>query len=701
MMIYTRSSSVTSSGDIENVISPGSSLDVVCDLNSFLDEQVSPAHDDIVKSIEIIQSSQEDISSHTVIHFACLNLVAFLDGLLERKEADRHLETGGNGMQTLSLLLTSSFMTELFERRRAANSMVIEGSQYSIPANCLDVLLAKICDTIVFLSGQEPSEVVEFEQSSLTQELALSNYMNSQTHKGQTIQAISQLPLRWYETVGVIGADSVSEAARRAVFILLFGVYVFRPRITDSLSQTILPSYVQTALQKYVSRLLPRDMDSLISYRGSHVEVIREDIMSRFQYSLLLNLLSLDIVQEQSSIFGSSFGPATLDVLKDLISTVVSSSELGSVLNGELYDCLSDAQYRLLRWGLVAPWIWLLWGNDKLSANLVQGITATWLHDLAHQKDVEEAVEFAPATALDVFLSLLPPGSSITHALLFKLSWATSYVCRSYLNKMAEPQLSRTCQELLLLLPELSWDEVDSATRREITELILKICLKRDFKCSISDGKLSSIMHKAAESIARLILHPWTFIQSPDPTSDQPVKAILNMFILFYAVNLLPNYTNSIIPPLLQHLITLLTSPTQWTSGARHAAVTLLACLCTLHPQTIFIVSVYESMLAQASSDDQIFAGLFLTRKSYLNRIDRESAAIASNICNQGLKKIQDPLLLFRLWDYLRDALLLILQVTNDSLIPQVLLSKIFSTICVALVTILSNIPASYGISSR
>ncbi|KAJ3554696.1 hypothetical protein NM688_g2967 [Phlebia brevispora] len=287
--------------------------------------------------------------------------------------------------RALCSLLRVECLQRLFLLRQifhaiAARDSQNGGTKYSIVC-WVDIILSRLGDVVMAIVAQGAND--------LRYETATCNAFSK--HKEEiSLYAALQLPHNWADTLAVISSEFASPAASRLAVRLAFAAYVlqFKLAANDPTEEPVWPTtgpdpeYVLKYLRLYVHRNVRHDQS------------LREEacIGERTTYAMVLSLYAVSDTLRPTHV-SCPLRPHTAATLLSFIGCVM-GYEQTNTQNSSIYMTQEPdiAQWIVLRWSEVIPWMWTVWNDERIvDYNVIESTTQLWL---SHINTYQSAADY-------------------------------------------------------------------------------------------------------------------------------------------------------------------------------------------------------------------------------------------------------------------------------------------------------------------
>ncbi|KAI0704934.1 hypothetical protein BC835DRAFT_1315820 [Cytidiella melzeri] len=212
-----------------------------------------------------------------------------------------------------------------------------------------------------------------------------SRYRTLSEHREErALQAALQLPHTLPQVMSTIGSTHASAAAIRLAVRIMFSAIILQSPVG-------------------VNRLWPfpcahSTLQTFICERGLDIALPDHDVQALEDRTTIAMAISMFATFDCSELdqSPSPFRPHMLaTVLRQIECVLVcSETESQSLTSAEPLRHLDPAQKVLICWGMVVPWCWVAWSDERIvDYNVIQLLTTTWLFHLGDFAQVERTWE--------------------------------------------------------------------------------------------------------------------------------------------------------------------------------------------------------------------------------------------------------------------------------------------------------------------
>ncbi|KAK7463728.1 hypothetical protein VKT23_005665 [Stygiomarasmius scandens] len=538
---------------------------------------------------------------------------------------------------------------------------------------CVDILLVKLAEATVVIAGGFPTP------DPLPETLRLQR-------EDDTLRASSQLPDEWKALPVSLGSGRLSSAAKRLCIKLLFAAYIIGPFLdpmTDPWNDSFNLQLADFA-RAMDDCVLQESIDGL--FRDALV------IQKRLVYAMMLSLFCA--TDQQMHCNSSPLRPRTFGSLLELLQVILGPGE-SAELEATAYP--DAAQRILLKWGNVVPWSWKTWSDLRIAgSDCIVRLTASWLYSSC------------PDIIDSVLVDYEQPASD---AILRVLRHCFSSIYRENGQTGLQTMLLPVCQATASLLRFQATNNsvYDCTQRQELGRHLLGIFV-------FLDSDESAICTKIGILESLILLQQGGALQNAVTTlcgvtnKDDRFKFTARLDDVVFRSR--KRVTSGQMFDMEDVRITTCFLTLVWYNGAakyipRQSFVFLLESLVkhldeddfdTLRGSVMTALSVLgrDRNARTRESEDEILWKLFVT-SSHSNLA--VAASFAHYILVSGCTS--DPLRCAEAWDYLRDALTMIMRhnYTEEEEVAALLSCDL---ICVALLTLIQSslLPVQFILSS-
>ncbi|KZT06838.1 uncharacterized protein LAESUDRAFT_139739 [Laetiporus sulphureus 93-53] len=522
----------------------------------------------------------------------------------------------------------------------------------------------------------------------------------------------------------MISAEYASPAAARLALRLTFGVYVMGPQLVGStlLQETSQRAGLMKSLRAYIDHTI--NTKAMKTKQYQHQEPADLDIHARECCAMFLCLFSVVSCAEDTEV-DAQFLPHTHAALLRLIASVICPVEFPSSPEHLLspYLKLDTAQVILLTWGKTIPWSWCVWADPRIAyAEIIGSMSSTWLFHIGGvSNDAECDPQFASAASweeeLTAALSLNPTAATIAitrilncavsallmappahfppHCLdvIYRCCWAAAQLFRASVN-VADAVAIQLCNALCRIFILLQQDNAYNA-KDQILEALSSVqaeVLRSVMKDLCKDAKVN-----VAIALESRISHLSRYIDHEAGRADlchqdlSGIRQLLQFNTLTWHHGIQTGISVPVWTSFLRGLVNWLASVLPESEAAINLRDALICALATF--------ALLDEEGRKQSWDDEIVWNIAINSRA----ADLTTACALSSYISATIRRSRcSPLAIAESWNYLRDALLLILthQFFN---IEEPLAILICPSICQALMHLLRDSgdgPVQYMLSS-